>query len=441
MKALWRTSLIMMLATLAGSGSFAESADLDVLDLGGRGRLHGRLLRVDAAEDVLVWEHPAAREPLAFSLSHKRELILSGRATPRHRAAPSTLWFSDNGMIRGSLVQITDEHVVFDTWYAGSLRIPRNMVRRIIPGIYGETVIYEGPRDPGNWYYGEGEDAWVLETGVLVARGGGPLGRSFERLPDLCAIEMDFSWNGYLNFFLAFYAGDEKAYNRNSYALRFDGNSVQPHVFDGEGQSRALGDRARNNILNPAPEGRRVRLSVYVNRLVGEISVVVNDNFLGTWKDPQPGVPEGSNIAIQQLMRGLAIHNFRIEQWNGVLPRMESNIEESNRDVLVMHNHDIMSGKLISMADDKIKFETSFALIDVPTNRVRSVQFNTTGLRMPTFGEYAVRAFFPGFGHMTFNLVKIEQGMIEGYSEALGEVSMPLEAFHRFRFISTARGG
>lgn len=419
---------------LAEPDAPAAPEALDVLDLGARGRLHGRLLAIDAEEDLLLWEYPSAKASLDFSLKSKRGVTLGARPQEGSEPSPSTLWFANNDIIHGRMSEITQDKILFDTWYAGTLEIPRNMVRRLAPGVVSRTVFYDGPDEAANWNQGSGDGGWRYEGGVLRALGGDPLGRSFEGLPGMCYFYFDIAWTGYLNFFFSFYAEDENVYNRNSYALRFDGNSVQPHYFDEDGQSRAIGDRARSNFLAPAPEGRRARISLYVNKETGEITVDVNGAPLGVWTDANRPAPAGEAIVIQQLMRGLSFHDLRIEHWSGVVPREADPGAESRTDVLSMTNNDKVSGRLISAKDEVILFETPFATMEVPASRVRIIQLNTTELQSPSSGDHPVRAYFTSYGHLTFDLLRIDDDQVEGQSDAVGSFVMPLSALRRLQF-------
>lgn len=124
---------------------------LETLTLLSGDNFRGNFLSFDA-NSGLRWQHPAIKQPFevdAGSLSLIRvERPKAKGAGQRHTFAVK---FVNDDELLGEVLEMDAEKLLFKTWYAGTLTIPRKAVRSITPGQSSPTAIYEGPTGMEGW--------------------------------------------------------------------------------------------------------------------------------------------------------------------------------------------------------------------------------------------------------------------------------------------------
>ena len=128
----------------------------DTLLFANKDVLHGTFLGCDKAG--LRWQSPLSKEPILFQLAGLGEVKLDSHHPPAANPVPTYSVSLTNGdELPGVLVSLDDKALLLDTWYAGKLTIPRNMVKAITPW-KGGTVLYEGPTSLQGWAVSDGQD-------------------------------------------------------------------------------------------------------------------------------------------------------------------------------------------------------------------------------------------------------------------------------------------
>ena len=74
---------------------------------------------------------------------------------PMPRPPTQAVTLTNNDELPGTLVSMDDKSLVLDTWYAGKITIPRDMVKGITPLKTGEGTLYEGPTGLDGWTLGQ----------------------------------------------------------------------------------------------------------------------------------------------------------------------------------------------------------------------------------------------------------------------------------------------
>ena len=191
--------------------------------------------------------------------------------------APSChIRFAGGDDLFGSLVSLDGETLEFNTWFGGTLKIPRAAIQTItfLPRNY--SLVYEGPADASDWVVTAASAAaerrphsrrscergvviiqngvvidrartqsawprsgpagppnWTYRDGGFVTAGAGTLGRNFN-LTGSSTVEFDLASNGPFNLLLDLYstsAASRGAINNKSLMLTMD---QQPnHVASG----------------------------------------------------------------------------------------------------------------------------------------------------------------------------------------------------------------
>ena len=140
----------------------------------------GELLQGDPKEGLL-WKHPAAKWPwsVAWERAAKVEFIpavSAGESKPQR----ATVRLVNGDTLAGDVVELADNRLLLETWYAGRLQLPRAAVRRISFNTPGRAVL-EGPAAFAGWGGGaigvqlgtDGEEIGGVMVNSIVAGGPG----------------------------------------------------------------------------------------------------------------------------------------------------------------------------------------------------------------------------------------------------------------------------
>jgi hypothetical protein len=112
--------------------------------------LRGALLSVRA--DVLVWQHPNARQPLEFSTSNLNTVQFSRPAPsqPTNDAPLCRIRMTGGDEVEGRLVSLDAKRFELETWFAGRLRGQRAGLSSLT-FLHANQPTYEGPQAADEW--------------------------------------------------------------------------------------------------------------------------------------------------------------------------------------------------------------------------------------------------------------------------------------------------
>lgn len=434
MKQMTRYAVLLVTALLLGviAGANEEHGAEHVLYFTNSDMLRGNLRQIDVAGQVLVWEYPASRQPFEFDAGAVLRLEIGGEPLLPDVPGPSVVWLTNGDILYGAVKELDNTHLVLETWFAGTLRIARNTVA-MLQVDRAASSIYEFSKDDDSWVR-TGRRHVQEQEQFLVIPGSSSAGRAFDALPDKCRMLFDLQWKDSLNFFFSFFASDHLNYNTNSYSLQFSDNGVRPYYFTQWRQGTVFGQAERSDFLASTIDWRRARVELFADRRTGEITVSINGLLMQTWKDQPRGGELGESVVFYSGMQDLRIHDFRIEEWNGILPFHGQAVSDVEADQLLLSNKDKVTGRVIGLKDETVTFETPFATVDIPVQRVQMIQFATSSREYATRHSGDVKAYFTLQGVLTFVLRRVSEDVIEGYSDNYGDITMPLRAFRMLKF-------
>jgi hypothetical protein len=81
-----------------------------------------------------------------------------------------------------------------------------------------------------------------------------------------------------------------------------------------------------------------------------------------------------------------------------------------------------------------MKFETSYATLDIPLARVVEIVTSTENAARARKNKEDVQMVFADKGLLTLQLERIEKDEVKGQSENFGKITLPLGALHRLDF-------
>ena len=416
--------------------------------------LQGLFLAFDAKGGAR-WQHPAVKLPIELdgaSISRvKLERAKVGDAAQKQNCSVKLL---NGDELVGELMTMDEEKLTLDTWYGGTLTIPRKSVRQLSPGLAKMSTIYEGPTGMDGWTGrnpnvpdGAGgirigrivggikagaATAWQYQNEAFVtSSSGAQIGRTL-KLATQSNIEFDVAWRGYFQLAIYFYTDRLEQHTGNAYILGLNPQNIYLQRMTAvEGQNN-LG----NTNLQSLQQKTSAHISIRVNKEQKTISLLVDNILVQQWKDNQDFAGKGNGLMfVSQGQGAVKLSGIRVTEWDGKIPaNLPAASGKLSEDLARLVNNDSVSGVLKGIKDGKIAFTTSFASLDIPLERVGQIELAQAKIEKPVLVPGEVRATFAGRGSVTFTLENWDANQVTGYSPNLGRVKFSPAAFSQVEF-------
>ncbi|MFA6290305.1 MAG: hypothetical protein WC637_00915 [Victivallales bacterium] len=416
------------MAEAAEAAATTDGGQYDILRFAGRDTISGKLISL-LPDKCLLWSHPDAEKPIEFKYANLREISLSGKH-PNPPAGTANIRLTNGDIIKGSIVKLDSQNLIVKTWYAGELKLARKMLKEIIPSTVS-TGIYEGPNDIKEWTLENQRDGRKAEVvnKTLVIPGNTSAGRDM-KLPDMAKIEFDMSFapNSNVNIFL--YSEQLARHQGNSYIINISSNYIYVQRFSrnegsnniGQGESRKLTEKRQTHFVILVNKKQR-SFTIIVNGAMMQQMIDSHGEFCG--KGTMMSFFNGNSLA------PLKIRNLVVSKWDGRLPNATADAEESKTDNILFSNDDKVTGKLKSINDGQITFDTEFASLTIPLERVKNISVSGEGAQVAKRNANDIRLFFNNDERLTANLAKIADGKVTAKSENFGSGDFLLNAFRK----------
>ncbi len=398
-------------------------------------KLHGALIALEPTAFGLRWKHPAVTNMIHFNFDVLDRINLDEQSQVEAVRHASSIELTNGDFLMGDIVDLDGERLVLDTWYAGRMHIKRTMIKALNPNAQASSLVYEGPRNLENWTFNSrgNADSWTMKDDALLNLNQNSIGREIENMPDVASIEFEIAWVNYPSFYFCFYTDNLRSYNGNGYTLQVNGNTV----YLQRRSMRNSSQLGRVNIEELQNADRKAHFKILVNRRKKNISLLINDKLVKHWVDTGVFAGRGNGIVFQPQSNGpIKITNLKIMSWDGSLPDLskEQTKSDDDQDLILFINSDKVTGELKAVKDGKAVFQTDYAPLEIPIERITRLTMASTRMERARRNKYDVRATFSGKGIITFELHDIIYGMMQGQSENFGPVSLPMHACSLLEF-------
>jgi hypothetical protein len=405
----------------------------DVLEFVDGSSLHGSLARMDL-EHGLGWNSPLAGGPISFRPDHIAFLRFS-HAKSLSMTPTCHVWFANGDDLYGSISSLDDQRLGFNTWFGGSMVLPRAAVRAITFLSSNYSVLYEGPYDTGGWeVVNNTSKSWTFHDNAFICNGTGMLGREMN-LSNSTTLEFDVAWNGTFHLEIGLYCDvmDHLEFNSGSCAVGLTPQTVSVSQVQNMGLPFGMASvPLPTNIVNS-----RMRVAIECDKAEGAVSVFVNRQLIKTWKDCNFS-GGGTGVMFAQLPNYVGggtvkLSHLKISQWEGRCEPQTSS-PPTNSDAMHFVNHDRAAGKIQSIMDGKVKLEMAGRVLDIPLGRVTQMEFAEDKVPSEAPGPWQVRAHFPGGGSVSFQLEKWDEKAVAGQSAIFGSLAFQPDAIREMEF-------
>lgn len=388
-------------------------------------RLHGNLVSVQA-EQQLVWARPDVGDAIPFGLDNLYGLKME-RGRPPSDSQQTLVHLTNGDALQGEILGLDKDHLKLRTWYGGDLNVKRYMIAAIHPPSESEaTLLYDGPTDMAEWTSLNGE--WQVRRGELI--GYGRVGANIQ-LPDMARLRFEVNWPGrYSNFSVATYVNDLKNFYHDSYHMTFSSNHVALHR-----RTRNQGTLNLGQVQVPYLMSRsKAWFEILVNKEASTFALLVNDQLIKEWNDPQGFAGAGTGIVFNCHDRNAPIgfSDISVSEWDGKLGSIGA-VEADDQDVIQFANFDRITGKINAIGDNTVTFQTPYAVMEVPLTRIQTLALAQTQAQRARRYNHDIQLYFADGERITVRLNSIKDGTFTGYTENIGDVKLDMDAFYGMR--------
>jgi hypothetical protein len=434
--------------------------------------LHGALQGVDAARG-LRWEHPDAKTPFDLMPAHV-DFVRFTQAKSLALAPSCHIRFADGDDLFGSVVSLEGGTLEFNTWFGGTLKIPRAAIQTItfLPKNY--SLVYEGPADASDWVISGGTQStgiriiagngggiingvvinggivvmdltaatrsgqagltnWTYRDGSFVTAGAGTLGRDF-KLSGSSTIEFDLACSGSFNLMMSLYSPTLERATINNKSLMLTLTSGQISLLR---TGPMPVDQLRSaSVTNFDPHGKPARVTLQCNEEEGSVAALVDGVEVKRWTGLGSFTGLGTGLVVQNQQTGsvVKLSRIRVSKWAGKYEPDLAPARATNADLVFFINRDKAGGKIESITGGKLNLNAGGSVLRIPLERVRQIDFAQSGAAAEPRGPWEVRAHFPGGGSVSFQLEKWDDKSIAGRSALFGPLAFQPGSIREMEF-------
>ena len=349
--------------------------------------------------------------------------------------------------IMGNLHELTLDSIKLKTWYGGIITIKRSMVRalRVTTNAAGN---YHGPNNLAEWHLPKGKNSWTFNQGVISSKSSSSIGKDVQ-LTEKSHISFKCEWEQAMRFKIRAYSNDVESGSSSAYYELNINRSyayLQTRGKVGEGGAKVFGG-ARWQQIKVNNDKDEAQFDCYIDRKAGIVNLFINGIQACILQSQSPDPQDlGTGIEfISEQRYPIDISQISVTPWNGTsLPNKESfmieapDSKESAKTKqpphkIVLINGDEIPGTVGKVKDGRITVETEFTPINIPLERIN---FLNLGDKREEPKKYSqdVRAWLYEGGYITLRLDSFKDGKINGYNQAIGNVSLDFSAFYKIDF-------
>ncbi|MEX1048861.1 MAG: hypothetical protein WED15_05000 [Akkermansiaceae bacterium] len=434
---------LFVLPWLFSGALAAAAAPSDLLRFTNGDQLHGSFQGLQQGPHVL-WQRDDLAAAVNFTTTDLRHIVLRGGRPAKPLETLSHLALVNGDRIPGKITQLDSDAVTLDTSYAGTLRIPRDQIAILAPSPLGGRLHYHGPFVEDEWKMAhvsfpdglpappteeelkdkeskpdEQPDRWQFSGSSWYwpnKKSGTGLLRE-NTMPDRAVFRFDIAWKSRLSIGIAFHAdfaksalpedGADKPAPRlggfaqgdstilphlfgNSYVLQIFSSHIMLFRTSSGGDDRPPVERIQING-NPIRLGDSGKATVEIrsNRLSGDITLFINDDFVAQWNEGGTGDPDtlayagkgnGIGFVVQNNDSPVKISDVMVSEWNG-MPDSARSLQVDEQDIVLLANGtDRFSGKVDSLENGKLQLDGKFGRFQFQLDEVAEIRFARNSL-------------------------------------------------------------
>lgn len=402
----------------------------DVLMFFSGDKLQGKLTGIEA-DGTILWTHPEAKTPLQFLSKNAEKIVLPGGGSGGRTEHAFTVKLVNGNQFPADIISLDGDRLLVNTWYGGQITVVRKMIDCIVPR-QKSSLLYEGPTSMEGWVSGRGNRrTWDFKDEALINSKQGLIGRDL-KLPDKAKLDFDMAWTGNLSLLLSLYVPSVENYSNNCYMLQLNSGYLYLNRSSNRGGQNNLG-QVQIEEMN---RKNKAHIALRMNKEQKTIALIMDGALVKQWKDPGEFAGTGTGICFYAQGQGtIRISNIEMSDWDGRMDELGGGgTAVFEQDTVTMQNKDKVSGKLVKIENKNMTFESSFAKLDIPLERVGRIDFSGDKKNTEKADSKESRIKLVGDGNITLRLEKMTRDKASGASQSLGKLELKPEAFRQIDF-------
>ncbi|MBK1790414.1 hypothetical protein [Persicirhabdus sediminis] len=404
-------------------------------------------LKNSTDEQSLAIESPHLKLPANILKSELIGMSSTGPASDRQipnniaRVVCKPRFLEQQGdVLQGELIGLSASEIVLKTWYAGEVTIQRSMVDSLDILNKGNGSYY-GPNKLSEWV-NSSPKSWTFSNGTLISNEAAHIGQDIG-LRDKAYISFMMEWTNSPSLEVHLYANEINTnHPSHSYVISIMSSQVRLQVKGGKANNAHMTSFLKWD--NPNTQGKKAHIEIYANKENGDFTVVIDGKRVGMLRSNNPNLAKAKKglIFASSDSKPMRVSNINVRPWNGmeksainelITPPTFEQDEETAPHQIKLRNGDSIRGSVVAVKDGFISLKTQFAEIEVPADRVSSIEFDSQA-DAPIWQANDLRAWFHEGGFITMRFDRLEDGKIIGYSQSYGELTIDIEAFSHIHF-------
>jgi hypothetical protein len=421
--------------------------------------LFGALESIDTTSGIR-WTRPdALSENNAFSFApeHVTQLELASltRANPPASSNLCQVLLANGDQLQGDLISYDGRKLILDTWFAGTLELPKSALALIAPLGLPKPTLFDGPTGLEGWTMGKVQAGalvdsgeWIYQNNAFYALKSASIARDVH-LPDNASIQFDLEWRGFFHIAIALYTSYLHPINlaNKETEPKFGGfYSLQINPFSANllpvKQSEPLRYLGQASLQNLA-QTNAAHIDIRASKSKRLVALLMNGVLVRHWTDEDFA---GTGTALRFVHQGqgaVKLSNLKITEWDGQFEEPITLTPNKTADLARLKNGDRVPGAVKSIRDGKLAIEATTSgqgtTLDIPITRVKQIELSSTEKNPAATAQSSalptVRAYFAsGLGSLTFNLEKWTADELSASAPSFGSAKFKPNAFSRILF-------
>jgi len=434
-----------LLITLTFFGALLGSAQDQVILKNGD-RFFGSVTALSDGRVEMLSPHSEA--PLAIKSGELASLNFKEKDRSDLPTHAHQLNLRNGDVIPGKVTGLDAEVLKFETWFAGTLTVPRSQIKSVFYGITPQRLIYQGPNELKEW--NENEE-WAFQNGTLTSNSKSSAARDLD-LPESFILRFQLQWQSSPTVRVHFCTTAESGPdNTDGYYLDFSNrgialNRALPPAKEGEPHRiMTLGNSTKRSqdFAN-----RQCSIELRVDRPSQRILFYLDDVFQGTFHDPHTA-PQGGRVifeSISSVRHQISVSAIKLRAWDALTQRMrvEPRLDEKT-DTLTTDDGDRYSGEILQRSSRgeasviSVKSPLLPDPIEIPESRSSILYFAEGSLPESKKGLFFLSLTTGG----RLNLSRIQLGKteVEGTHPWLGKLTLDRRIVSELSLFKEDRNG
>ncbi len=390
--------------------------------------------KVVALKDGLIeFKSPHSDTPLKILNKDLLQLNFEGTDTGELPKNSQVLSLRNGDHFPGQITSLTDTHLGFDTWFAGTIEVPRTLVNSVHFGMTPQKTISQGPKNISDWTQ-DNSGGWTLSKGSLVSSKATFIGRNLN-LPENFIFGVNIAWKTSPNLRIHICSDQLQPIEKktgNSYLISVNSSGIDvKRVMPKGSPGPAYRTLITHSTKLASSPSKSVRLELRANRKDRTLQLYLDGNELELGIDPSDP-PSGTHILFESLnsTRGnTIIRELIVQEWDTSTPllRLEPR-EADDLDTLSVDEGDRYSGKIIGYDPDSpdllftVKSPLSPDPIQIPLAHCSVMYFAKGPDEAPAKGQY--RLDLRTGGQLTLSNIRLGKETLDASHPWLGDLKV-----------------